>query len=100
MPEKYDEYEAAEKLNAIAEKLKEVDRLLQSAYRHFTPDVIELIDRADPKNEMDPGYWSKQIKMVADAVLEERLRKDDAAFEAEKKAPSASRSYSFGGPSF
>ena len=81
MAEKYDEYEAADVLASIAKKLKEVDRALQDAYRHFTPDVIELIEKADPKGEMDPGYWSQQMKLVADAILEERTMKDDAGIE-------------------
>lgn len=87
MSGKYDEYEAFEKLNLIAEKLKEIDRILQNAYPHFTAEVIEMIDQADPKHEMDAGYWAKQIKTVADAVIEERLRKDDAAFDSAKNEP-------------
>lgn len=102
MAEKYDEYEAADVLASIAKKLKEVDRALQDAYRHFTPDVIELIEKADPKGEMDPGYWSKQMKLVADAILEERTMKDDAGIEpVEQKASAPSPARSFGyGPSF
>ncbi|MCC0018431.1 hypothetical protein [Mesorhizobium denitrificans] len=102
MAEKYDEYEAADVLASIAKKLKEVDRALQDAYRHFTPDVIELIEKADPKGEMDPGYWSQQMKLVADAILEERTMKDDAGIEqVEQKKPTPSPARSFGyGPSF
>lgn len=87
MPEKYDEYEAYDKLNLIAEKLKEIDRIFQNAYPHFTPEVIEMIDKADPKNEIDAGYWAKQIKTVADAIIEERMMKDDAAFDSAKSQP-------------
>jgi hypothetical protein len=64
--------------------------------------VIELIEKADPKGEMDPGYWSQQMKLVADAILEERTMKDDAGIEqVEQKKPTPSPARSFGyGPSF
>ncbi|WP_234625060.1 hypothetical protein RMS29_027405 (plasmid) [Agrobacterium rosae] len=80
MADKYDEYEASAKLDLIADKLKEIDRLLQAAYPHFDQHVMELINKADPNNDMDPHHWANKMKLIAETILTERLDKDDAAF--------------------
>lgn len=89
MAVKYDEYEASAKLDLIADKLKEIDRLLQAAYPHFDQHVMDLIDRADPNNDMDPHHWANKIKLVAETILTERQDKDDAAFSASRTSPQA-----------
>lgn len=87
MAMKYDEYEASAKLDLIADKLKEIDRLLQAAYPHFDQHVMDLIDKADPNNDMDPHHWANKIKLVAETILTERQDKDDAAFSASGTSP-------------
>lgn len=84
MAQKYDQYEASAKLDLIAEKLKEIDRLLQAAYPHFDQRVMDLIDNADPNHDMDPDHWANKIRKVAETILNDRVDEDEAPYSVKE----------------
>lgn len=74
----FDDDESYLALLNIAAKLRELDQLYIGAWDRFPKHVREMIDKIDPNEEMSPNHWSKQFQMVAEAVAEESLSKQQS----------------------